>query len=82
MATSRFISPGAEKVKAATATYEVNHDKVVVGIATAAAAGAIGVQAALEGRLSLWGVRRVHLVQDKAEAGASSVHWGQVTVNN
>lgn len=53
-----------------------------MGIATAAISGAIRVQAALERRRSLWGIWRIHLVQDKAEEGAGSVHWGQVTVNN
>lgn len=69
----------SRKVKA---TYEVDHDKVIMGIATAATAGAIRVQASLERRLSLWGIWRIHLVQDKAEEGAGSLHWGQVTVNN
>lgn len=57
------------------ATYEVNHDKVIVGIATAAPTGAIRVQAALERRFSLWGVRRIHLFQNKVEVGAGSIHW-------
>ena len=58
-----------------TATYEVDHDKVVLGIATAAPAGAIRVQAALKRRCSLWGIWRIHLFQNKAEVGAGSGHW-------
>lgn len=57
------------------ATYEVDHDKVVLGMAAAASAGAVRVQAALERRRSLWGIWRIHLFQNKAEAGASPGHW-------
>lgn len=71
---------GQQRSRKVKATYEVDHDKVVMGIATAATARAIRVQAALERRFSLWGIWRIHLVQDKAEEGAGSVHWGQVTV--
>lgn len=64
------------------ATYEVDHDKVIVGIATAAPTGAIRVQAALERRFGLWGVWRIHLFQNKVEVGAGSMHWVQAAVNN
>lgn len=77
------LSPlGQQWSRKVMATYEVNHNKVVVSVATAAPAGAIRVQAALERRLSLWGIRRIHLFQTKAEAGAGSALWVQITVNN
>ena len=41
-------------------TYKVDHDEVVLGMAAAAPAGAIRVQAALERRCSLWGIWRIH----------------------
>lgn len=69
---------GEQRSRKATATYKVNHNEVVMGIAIAAPTGAIRVQAALERRLSLWGIWRIHLVQKEAEAGASTVHWLQV----
>lgn len=55
-------------------TYEVDHNKVIVGIATATPTGAIRVQAALERRFSLWGIWRIHLFQNKVEVGAGSMH--------
>lgn len=60
---------------------EVDHDKIVMGIATAAPTGTIRAQAALERRFNLWGIWRIHLFQNNAEVGAASVHWAQVTVN-
>lgn len=54
------------------ATYEVDHNKVIMGIATAAPTGAIRVQAALERRFSLWGIWRIHLFQNKVEVWAGS----------
>ena len=55
--------------------FKVDHDEVVLGMAAAAPAGAIRVQAALERRCSLWGIWRIHLFQNKAEAGAGPGHW-------
>lgn len=68
--------PGGSKVRGERATHKVHHDKVVVGVAAAAPAGAFRVQAALERGPRPWGVRRVHLVQDKAEEGFCAL--GQV----
>ena len=39
--------------------FKVDHDEVVLGMAAAAPAGAIRVQAALERRCSLWGIWRI-----------------------
>lgn len=64
------------------ATYEVDHNKVIMGIATAAPTGAIRVQAALERRFSLWGIWRIHLFQNKVEVWAGSMHWVQAAVNS
>lgn len=64
------LSPlGQERSRKVKATYEVDHNKVIVGIAAAAPTGAIRVQAALERRPSLWGIWRMHLVQNKTEEG-------------
>lgn len=63
-----------QRSRTVTATYEVDHNKVIVGVATAAPTGAIRVQAALERRFSLWGIWRSHLFQNKVEGGAGSMH--------
>lgn len=77
-----LFPPGQQRSRKVTATYKVNHNEVVMGIAIAAPTGAIRVQAALERRLSLWGIWRIHLVQKEVEVEAGSVHWLQVTVHN
>lgn len=64
-----------QQARETLATHEVDHDEVVLGMAAAAPAGAIRVQAALERRCSLWGIWRIHLFQNKAEAGAGPGHW-------
>lgn len=64
-----LFSLGQQRSREVMTTYEVNHNKVIVGIATAAPTGAVRVQAAMERRRRLWGIWRIHLVQNKAESG-------------
>lgn len=65
------LLPGWQRAKAWVATYKVNHDEVIMGIATASPTGTIRMQAALERRLRIRGVRGIHLFQDKAESAAA-----------